>query len=160
MGVFDSLIENGQEPKVEVEYIYSLDMAWPIYDVNDKRATYMHNSVWDEGSPKKFSASSQEELDAFEERPYSIKVKKYIIVTDVESKKREDGYHLGYDFTIKDSGIRCHCNYPWAFWENTPENLVKINEYRMEQKKLNEQKKLVEKLRNNIDQLSIKDENE
>ena len=130
MGMFDSLIEKGQEPKAGMEYIYAIDTAWPYYD--GERGSLFGD-----------------------ERPYSIKVKKYIIVTDVESKKREDGYHLGYDFTIKDSGIRCHCNYPWAFWENTPENLVKINEYKVEQKKLDEQEKLVKRLRNNIDQLSL-----
>ena len=152
MGVFDCLIDKGQEPKVGMEYIYALNMAWPIYREDDDRSTYCTDE-------KQVYVNSQEELDSFSYRPHSIKVKKYIIVTDVKSKNREDGYHLGYDFTIKDSGIRCHCNYPWAFWENTPENLVKIKEYMMEQKKLDEQEKLVERLRNNIDQLSLDDEN-
>ncbi len=153
MGIFDCLIDKGREPKAELEYIYVLNMAWPIYREEDERSTYCPDE-------KQVYVNSQEELDSFSYRPHSIKVKEYIIVTDVKSKKSEDGYHLGYDFTIKDSGIRCHCNYPWAFWENTPENLVKINEYKVEQKKLDEQEKLVKRLRNNIDQLSIDDENE
>ncbi len=152
MGVFDCLIKKGKEPKVGMEYIYVLHMAWPIYSEDDERSTYCPNE-------KKIYVNSQEELDSLSYQPYSIKVKEGVIVTNVESKKGEDGYHLGYNFTIKDSGIRCHCNYSWAFWENTPENLVKINEYKVEQKKLDEQEKLVKRLRNNIDQLSLDDEN-
>ena len=156
MGVFDSLIEKGREPKDGMEYIYALDMAWPIYSRGDDRPADLHN-IYDE-EPKKGDPEvhSKEELDNLPYKPYSIKVKEGIIVTDVESKRGEDGYHLGYDFTIKYSGIRCHCNYPWAFWENTPENLIKIDNYMVEQKKFDEQKKLVKKLRNNIDQLSLK----
>jgi len=150
MGIFDCLIDSGREPKVGMEYIYDLDMAWPIYGKDDTR-----NSSFVEGKKDDIYVHSQGELDSLSYKPYSIKVKKGIIVTDVESKKREDGYHLGYDFTIKDYGIRCHCNYPWAFWENTPDNLMKIEEYKIEQKKLDEQEKLVKRLRNNIDQLSL-----
>lgn len=156
MGVFDSLIDKGQEPKVGMEYIYVLDMAWPIYRKGDDRPTDLHN-IYDK-EPKKGDPEvhSQEELDNLSYKPYSIKVKEGIIVIDVVSKKSDNGYHLGYDFTIKESGIRCHCNYPWAFWENTPENLIKIEEYKVENEKLKEQEKKVKKLRKNIDQLSLK----
>ena len=150
MGMFDSLIDKGQEPKVGMEYIYDLDMAWPIYSKDDNRI-----SGFIEGE-KEPEVNSQEELDNLPYQPHSIKVKEGIIVIDVVSKKNDDGYHLGYDFTIKDSGIRCHCNYPWAFWENTPDNLVKIEEYKVENEKLKKQEKIVKKLRKNIDQLSLK----
>lgn len=82
----------------------------------------------------------------------SIEVKKGIIVTDVVQTVR-NGWKTGYDFTIKETGQRCHCNYPWAFYENTSENVIKIEEYRREAEKLEQQKKLVEKLRKNIEQL-------
>ena len=150
MGVFDSLIDKGQEPKVGMEYIYDLYMAWPIYSKDDNRL-----SGFIEGE-KEPEVNSQEELDNLPYQPYSIKVKEGIIVIDVVSKKSDDGYHLGYDFTIKESGIRCHCNYPWAFWENTPENLIKIDEYKIEDEKLKKQEKKVKKLRKNINQLSLK----
>ncbi len=94
MGVFDSLIDKGQEPKVGMEYIYDLDMAWPIYSKDDNRL-----SGFIEGE-KEPEVNSQEELDNLPYQPYSIKVKEGIIVIDVVSKKSDDGYHLGYDFTI------------------------------------------------------------
>lgn len=133
MGIFDCLIEKGNEPKVGMEYIYNLDMAWPYYD--EERGDILGD-----------------------ERPYSIKVEKGIIVIDVVSLKHPtEGYHRGYDFTIKDTGQRCHCNYPWAFWENTPENMVKIEKYKIEQFKLDEQEALVDGLLGDIDKLTIKE---
>lgn len=148
MGVLDCLIDNGNEPKVGIEYIYQLDMAWPIYDKDDNRSSYISNEI------ERF-VNSQKELDSFSYKPFSIKVNRDIIVIDVTSKKDlESGRHLGYDFTIKDSEIRCHCNYPWAFFENTPENLIKIKEYKEEDKKLDIQKKKVKSLRKNIAQLT------
>jgi len=86
----------------------------------------------------------------------SIDVENGIIVTDVVAEKTEDGYHLGYDFTIKKTGQRCHRNYAWAFWENTPENLVKVEKFREEKAKLDEQERLVDELREDIAQLTIK----
>jgi len=124
MGAFDCLIDKGKEPKIGMEYIYSINMAWPHED-GKKSMT-------------------------------SIDVESGIIVIDVVAEKAQDGYHLGYDFTIKETGVRCHCNYAWAFWENTPENMVKIEEYREEKDKLDEQEKLVDKLREGIEQLTIK----
>ena len=149
--IFDCLIDDGKEPKSGMEYIYNHNMAWPIYREDDSRS-----SDFADGN-KDPEVNSQEELDNLECRPYSIKVKKGIIVTDVISLKHPtEGYHRGYEFTIKESGIRCHCNYPWAFWENTAENIFDIIEYKSELKKLNDQQRLIDRLRKNIDQLTIK----
>lgn len=135
-------------PKEGMEYVYSLDLAWPIYSADDERPTYMHNSVWDKGEPKEFEVNSQEELDSLKERPYSIKVKEGIIVTDVVQREQGD-----YEFTIKDNGIRCRCTYNWAFWENTPKNIKRIEKYRKESAKLKKLKKAVNRLRDDIDQI-------
>ncbi len=149
MGIFDSLIEKGNEPKVGIEYIYQLDIAWPIYDKDDDRPGSIGNKI---GEP---NVKSKQELDSFSCKPYSIKINRGAIVIDVTSKKDlESGRHLGYDFTIKDSEIRCHCNYPWAFFENTPENLIKIKEYQEENVKLSIQKNKVDGLRESIAQLT------
>lgn len=154
--IFDCLIDEGEEPKKGMEYIYNLGMAWPIYKNDDDRPGSINN-IFDE-NPKKqdLFVYSQEELDSLDYKPYSISVEEDIIVTDVVSIKHPtEGYHRGYKFTIKESGIRCRCNYPWAFWENSPANLAKIKKYKDEKMKLDKQENFVEKLRGNIDQLSI-----
>ena len=146
MGVFDCLIDKGREPKVGMEYIYNFNMAWPYYEGGEG------GNISEDG----ISIYSKEEFDSIKGKPYSINIKNGLIVEDVVAIKAEDGYHLGYDFTIKDFGVRCHCNYAWAFWENTLENMVKIEEYRKGKAKLDEQEKFVEKLRKDIEQLTIK----
>ncbi len=95
---------------------------------------------------------SKEELDSFPYKPDSIKVVDFVTVSDLVATYREDGFHYGYDFII--FGIKCHSNYPWAFWEITPENQIKINEFIIENEKLKEQKKKVSKIRKQIKDLS------
>lgn len=113
-------------PKEGMEYIYNLGMAWPIYSEDDKRPL-------DTDEPD-IMINSKEELDSLDGKPYSIKVKEGIVVTDVSHTER------GYEFTIKEMGIRCRTNYPWAFWENTPDNLKNIEEYKKEKRELEKQK--------------------
>lgn len=148
MSIFDCLIDKGKKPKVGMEYIYNFNMAWPKFE-DGKNGSILNNE---------FTINSKEDFDSLKVKPYSIKIKNGLIVTNVVEKKSVDGYHLGYDFTIKDFGIRCHCNYPWAFWENTPENLVKIKKYREEKSKLDEQEKMVDVLRKDIEQLTVKND--
>lgn len=58
-----------------------------------------------------------------------------IIVNNVSSIKR-NGRHCGYRFSLKDDDTNTyHCNYPWAFILNTPEEVEKlkiINDVRRE----------------------------
>ena len=85
----------------------------------------------------------------------SFDVEDGIIVIDVVTEIRS-GRHAGYSFTIKETGERYYSTYPWAFWENTPENLVKIKKYKEENSKLEEQEKLVKGLRKGIEQWTVK----
>ena len=63
-------------------------------------------------------------------KSYSIEVQPGLIVTNVTARKCENGNPLGYEFTFKDFGIKCRCNYPWSFWENTLENVSRIKDYK------------------------------
>ena len=55
----------------------------------------------------------------------SISVESGFIVNNVS--KKENG---GYSFNIKGKEGVYHCNYGWAFLENTPDNIVLISEYK------------------------------
>ena len=50
-----------------------------------------------------------------------------IVVTDVKLYSPERG---GYTFIDKETGKKMHTNYAWALMENTPENVVRINEWK------------------------------
>ena len=50
-----------------------------------------------------------------------------IVVTDVKLCPPERG---GYTFMDKETGKKMHTNYAWALMENTPENVVRINEWK------------------------------
>ena len=54
----------------------------------------------------------------------SYPIEEGTIVNNV--KKLENN---SYEFTVKETGEEFSCTYGWAFWENTPENLVKIKIY-------------------------------
>ena len=135
-------------PKESMEYIYNFNMAWPIYTEEDKRPTIMNHMFDEVKKDTQPRVSSKEELDSMEERPYSITVDEGIIVTDVVYT--DDN---GYEFTIKESGIRCRTNYSWAFWENTPTNLIKIEKYRKEKRELEKQQAYTYSLLDKIDKI-------
>ena len=50
-----------------------------------------------------------------------------IVVTNVKLCPSEEG---GYTFIDKETGKEMHTNYAWALMENTPENIVRINEWK------------------------------
>lgn len=126
-------------PKEGMEYIYNLDMAWPIYDENDKREDEI-------GYTNPF-ITSKEGFDSLDRKPYSISIKEGLIVTDVVYNGSR------YEFTIKEFGIRCRTNYAWAFWENTPENKIKIEKYRKEKRELEKQQSYTHFLLDKIDKI-------
>lgn len=58
-----------------------------------------------------------------------------------------------FEFTDKETGERYRTNYGWALAENTPENLIRIEEYNIAKNEMDVLKKKVKKLRNKITDL-------
>lgn len=105
MGYFDFLIDDGNEPKPDMEYYYRFHLVWKKNELK------------------------------------SIAVEPGIIVNNVVSGKNSRGEHVGYDFTIKGTTEILHCNYGWAFVENTPENMEKLKAALDKRKEIDELEK-------------------
>ena len=80
------------------------------------------------------------------------------VVTDVVRKTTSRGQPDGYTFTIKETGVKMHTNYPSALAENTPENLAKLEEYHKLQKERDKLTKILHEKFNQLDTLAIKEE--
>jgi hypothetical protein len=55
-----------------------------------------------------------------------------------------------YEFTCKETGETLRTKYAWALAENTTENILKIEKYEREYKKIKEYEMIINKLRNDI----------
>ena len=78
------------------------------------------------------------------------------IVHNVRIRTNEDGAHLGYDFTIKETGVESHTNYPWNLLEYTPENMKVLAEYRQKEAELVKMEKELKAFRETLSTLEIK----
>lgn len=77
-----------------------------------------------------------------------IPVESGTIVENVE--QMEAG---GYDFNIKDDSERYHCNYGWAFIENTQRNIELLKQIKQEENIKEEQELKILNLRKELDSL-------
>ena len=90
----------------------------------------------------------------WEDKPYYIPAG--TIVTNVRIRRNEDGDHLGYDFTVKDTGMMSHTNYPWNLLEYTPENMIELAEYRQKEALVRKLEEELKKFRKTLKTLEIK----
>ena len=67
--------------------------------------------------------------------------------------KKEVG---NFEFTNKETGELLRTNYAWSLAENTPENIIRIEEYDNEYLKFKEHEKRIDILRKNIITLKTK----
>lgn len=85
----------------------------------------------------------------------SFSLEPNIIVDNVVSTRDSSGQHTGYNFTIKGTTEVLHCSYAWAFAENTPENVARIQEYDNFKKRYLELAEKHEELFNSINTLKV-----
>lgn len=79
------------------------------------------------------------------------------ILINVVATRNSNNWHTGYDFTVKESGLESHTNYPWALALNTPENVLKIEAMKIARKKLDEAEAIFKAAWNEIETLKIKE---
>jgi hypothetical protein len=80
---------------------------------NTKEYIYRYNFIWKPNSLE------------------SYPIKENLIVNNVF--KTDGG---GYEFSVKETGEKYECQYNWAFAENTPENILAIEEFEEKNKEL------------------------
>jgi hypothetical protein len=90
----------------------------------------------------------------WQDKPYFIP--SGTIVKDVKIRTNEDNDYLGYDFTVKETGLVYHTNYPWNLLEYTPENMKKLAEYEKKEAKLRKMEKELKAFRKTLATLEIK----
>lgn len=126
----NSLIEIGKEPVKDMEYIVMRE--YPHYIPRTSPSEGIHDfRLHDE-----------------------IIIQEGTIVNNVRVKK-ENGRHLGYNFTIKETGLESHTNYPWILAENTPENVVKIAQLKESEKEIERLESILSSLRSKINTLKF-----
>jgi len=136
----DPEFETGKEPNKDIDYLYILGEAWPVYP---QGITTIFEDKYERPH-----IVSREQFDAIHTKYSCIDIDDEVTAIDIVKIG-----NTSYEFTIKELNIRCRSNYPWAFFENTPENRPKINEYYRQKKNREELAEIVEVLRNDIAQL-------